>query len=1224
MTVDINFIQRKPIRERVWKTLTVVVGISTILNVSMIGTLMAPQVARASEIADVTDNSTTSVSGKDTLPASGNNPAIGQSCGLDIGLLVDTSGSVDKNEMAQMKTALKSFAGAFAGTPTQFSLSQFNTDSSVIQAFTSDASLIQNKIDTTIPSVGTGNTNWDSGLARAASTFDPRPTKANVIVIATDGSPNRYSYPTATPGTSPLDWNGALTHASDRANTIKTSGTRIVVLGIGSDEGDPYVETHGNADAKLQAISGTNMATTVGAITPATDVIKVTDFTGIGAALASYAKSLCGGKILVQKQFDTNGDGVADVDGSSANAVLAGWNFDVNGTASNPVAQVTTSTGSLQFNNILNGSDYSIVETQSAGTKLVSAICKNGSTTVGTFNAATNTISGLTMATDQTISCTFVNAPANGSLKVTKIVDNGTTSADSFAFTINPDPSKVGAIHTTNGQYVFNALAAGKYTVSEATMAGYHQVSSTCSNVQVTAGQQASCVIHNAQDTGVLKVVKHVINDDGGIAMAKDWSLHVKQNGQEVTDSPQAGSENGTVYTLTPGTYTVSETGTTTGYAATVMCDGHATNTVTIGAGNPSICVITNNDVAPTITLKKVVTGSTTADVNSFGISVDGTVVTSGAMTTVKANTPIALDEAGRYGYHFVSITGDTSCPSVLGGKVTLKPGQNMTCTITNSKDDFGVAIVKSAPTTVFPGAQISYNLHWSVNGNVAISNVVVSDPLPSNVTFVTASSGFIYDTTTKTVSWNLGTKNAGQAGDVTITTTVINPLVSGTTIANTGKVCGSANLDTGIAPQLPTQKCATDTKTTTVISDFTVKLTKTGPATVNAGGQLTYTMAWEIGGTSPVTSTLLTDSLPSNTVFVSAANGGTYDATTKMVTWNLGAHVPGDKGSVTLLVSAVNPLANGTIITNIGQICAAAAAIVGQHCEKSTVVTTTSSAPTLIITKTNDIAGFTNPGKQAMYTVTVSNASTATDTAHNVILNDVLPAGFTYVIGGGSTKAFNLGDIAPGKSVVTTYVANIASAQAAGSYTNTATAKGDNTSSVTATSAVAIKLPVVLGVTVTPAMTITKTVDVNLSNPGKTVNYTVTVANSGDADLTNVVVKDTLPSGFVFVDGGKATKTWTIGTLLAHHQRVINYPVKIAETVKAGNYENKAVATSDQLDPKTAKVKVQVKVPQVLGLATTGVSTRDYIVFAIGLSLIMVGGMWINRLRRYNGTTLA
>src|SRR5437879_1066399 len=83
-----------------------------------------------------------------------------------------------------------------------------------------------------------------------------------------------------------------------------------------------------------------------------------------------------------------------------------------------------------------------------------------------------------------------------------------------------------------------------------------------------------------------------------------------------------------------------------------------------------------------TITLNKVVINNNggTAGVNAFGLTVGGVAVNSAATTTVGANTPIALNEAGLAGYSFISLTGDAKCPSVLGGTATLDEGENITC----------------------------------------------------------------------------------------------------------------------------------------------------------------------------------------------------------------------------------------------------------------------------------------------------------------------------------------------------------------------------------------------------------------------------------------------------------------------------------------------------------------------------------------------------------------
>lgn len=98
-------------------------------------------------------------------------------------------------------------------------------------------------------------------------------------------------------------------------------------------------------------------------------------------------------------------------------------------------------------------------------------------------------------------------------------------------------------------------------------------------------------------------------------------------------------------------------------------------------------CSATCQTELGTITVLKEVINDNGGDagVNDFGLTIGGTLVTSGQVLAVDANEDIALDEAGLAGYSFVSISGDEGCPSVLGGTVNLDEGENITCTITNN-----------------------------------------------------------------------------------------------------------------------------------------------------------------------------------------------------------------------------------------------------------------------------------------------------------------------------------------------------------------------------------------------------------------------------------------------------------------------------------------------------------------------------------------------------------
>ena len=441
-----------------------------------------------------------------------------------------------------------------------------------------------------------------------------------------------------------------------------------------------------------------------------------------------------------------------------------------------------------------------------------------------------------------------------------------------------------------------------------------------------------------------------------------------------------------------------------------------------------------------------------------------------------------------------------------------------------------------------------------------------------------------------------------------------------------------------------------TNTKNTSTTID------KQGPTTTTAGTNATYTINWTVTGAPDATNVTITDPLPAHTTFVSADNDGVLDNNT--VRWNLGTKAPGTSGTVSVTLRVDSPLPNNTAITNI-------ATLDTDQTEPTTdsATTTVLSAPSLSISKSNSVTTFVNPGASVNYTIVVTNAADASDSANTVTLTDILPNGFTYSDGGGSTKTFALGTIAPGASVTTTYTISIGSSQAAGTYTNTAKAKGENSTEVTATSKVEVRVPEVPVVTppptpapvspptptpaptpvpttsvpkTAPHLTLIKTVDLAIANPGDTVTYTLVVKNTGTVTASNVVIKDNLPAAFSFADDGTNNKTWTFATLVAGASQTVTARVKVGNAMAAGNYLNQASVSATDVDPVVATVVVRIAVPEVKGvdttldsttasisspqvesLAATGVSDLDYIIFSFGILLFSFGSLGLGYLRR-------
>ena len=126
---------------------------------------------------------------------------------------------------------------------------------------------------------------------------------------------------------------------------------------------------------------------------------------------------------------------------------------------------------------------------------------------------------------------------------------------------------------------------------------------------------------------GTLRVIKQVVNDNGGTKGAGDFNLHVKSGGTDVAGSPAAGSATGTVYTLASGTYVVSEDAPPAGYAQTgISGDCAADGTVTVAAGMQKTCTIKNDDISPKlIVIKHVVNDEAgTSTAANFTMSVTG------------------------------------------------------------------------------------------------------------------------------------------------------------------------------------------------------------------------------------------------------------------------------------------------------------------------------------------------------------------------------------------------------------------------------------------------------------------------------------------------------------------------------------------------------------------------------------------------------------------------
>lgn len=237
------------------------------------------------------------------------------------------------------------------------------------------------------------------------------------------------------------------------------------------------------------------------------------------------------------------------------------------------------------------------------------------------------------------------------------------------------------------------------------------------------------------------------------------------------------------------------------------------------------------------------------------------------------------------------------------------------------------------------------------------------------------------------------------------------------------------------------------------------VAVTVTGPSSVTAGTNATYTVTVTNNGPNPATGVVLTDSLPAGSIFDSMTlttgtdaftltqSGGTA---TETASSNLAS---GSTDTFTLVVSAPSTLAAGSNFSN-------SATVTSTSTDSNTANNTATATGQIVgapadLAVTNSGPTTANEGDLLTYTVTVTNTST-TNLGTGVVLQDTLGANLSYVSATASQGSFSqssgvvtfsVGSLAPGASATLTLTAK---AMEDGTLTNSATVTATSSDPVT------------------------------------------------------------------------------------------------------------------------------------------------------------------------------
>ena len=678
-----------------------------------------------------------------------NNPVLPQTCGIDIVLVMDTSGSIDGTELTQMKNAYNGFIDALLpGTPTQMAIVDFDTAGFVAQGFTASAASLHTAVNA---AVADGLTNWEDGLRDARGLFPNRADKPDLIIFASDGDPNTIG----TNGFTSFVGEGPAVHAAIvQADLAKNAGIRIQTLGIGTD---PNV-------SNLESISSFDATTT-------------TNFMQLEDDLFDLAVTLCGGTVSVHKLIDADGNPGTTGDQTSQ----AGWIFNANvtsaGDSSTPPSGATDGSGYILFDISLGGDQMAtlnVVETVQPGYAVIAANCiAVGNGPLGTWNNG-NAVNSITLGVLDIAQCTFINSlqkpfvvnkdfqPNNAaSVNVTLSCATGTIAP------VGPTPvSESSAGNFTVTGYTGDPVC----TATESPIPAGYDSSGTCS-ATLNAG---SCTIVNVLRTATINVAKDF--SDNNVA---DVNIAVACTSGTVTPNDTTASEadtaNFTVSGFNLGTTCNASESVPAGYT------GNQTNcqNLAISPGGTTNCTMVNTLNSAMFTVNKDFTP------DNFVISVTITVTcTSG--TVAPASAPAM--EGSPAVFTITGFTAGATCtatesapPGYNGNQsgcanVAIVPGGSHSCTIFNTAVTATFLVNKDFDDNNAMSVTVSLTC---TSGTVSPSSASASESSPANFT-VFAYVGSPTCTATETIpaGYNSSGTCSGPllpaTGQCTITNTYI------------------------------------------------------------------------------------------------------------------------------------------------------------------------------------------------------------------------------------------------------------------------------------------------------------------------------------------------------------------------------------------------------------------------------------------------------------------
>lgn len=551
--------------------------------------------------------------------------------------------------------------------------------------------------------------------------------------------------------------------------------------------------------------------------------------------------------------------------------------------------------------------------------------------------------------------------------------------------------------------------------------------------------------------------------------------------------------------------------------------------------------------------------GSTTASVTGGNGAVNFTAgLPAGAGNTIMVNISGTINSAA---------TGNLSNTATATPPAGTPVSSNtVNTTLINST---GLTLVKQGPATgrVAAGEAINYVLRLVNAGPSDATGVILTDVVPAAITGTTWSVA-----ATGTAAIATGGASGGAGNNVS---TVVNiPAGAGNAIIvqiNGTVESGAQDTLTNTATAaLPGDTTVTAVNKTVVDNQPGLQIVKAGPATVDAGTDITYTITVTNTGPSDALQAVITDevgaTLLTNVTWTATASGNAVinsGANGNGNTLTVNANIPaGNNNTITIVVhGTVRSGATGNI-NNIAEV-----GVTGQQPVNSNeIITKINNTPGLILTKSGPATA--DAGSTISYLLQINNSGPSD--AFKATLNDTLPAAIQNpvlkVVTNGSASYFTadinngvlqlIGDIPAGDSnYILVYVTGKINPSFTGQITNRAVVGTVGGTPV-------ISDPVVTTVSSNPGIALLKSAP-DTAVAGQMVTYTLVATNNGLSDATNVAITDVVPASLI---NTQWTATTTGGATIISGATGTGNTVNVTGNIPAGAGETIVITVQGTL----------------------------------------------------------